>query len=94
MKSQLHTQLLARFAATTLAITMLAAPAALARPIDRIDGYVAPAPTAGPPATVESTDQGFDWASAGIGAGVAVGIVLLTAGGVLVRPRTRVRAAG
>lgn len=95
MKSQLNTQRVARSVAATLAIATLAAPAALARPIDTIErSDVVRAPTAAPHATVESTDQGFDWGSAGIGASVAAGIVALTAGGVLVRSRARVGSLG
>ena len=82
----MNSQLLARFVAAALAITMLAAPAALARPIDSYDAM--PAPTAAPPASAEPIDDGFDWGAAGIGAGVAVGIVALTAGGIRIRPRS------
>jgi hypothetical protein len=88
VKSQLHT----RSVAAALAITMLAAPAALARPIDSYDAM--PAPTTTPPVTVEPYDDGFDWGAAGIGAGVAVAVVALTAGGVRIRPRARVGHAG
>ena len=95
MKSHLHTHRLARIAATALAIATFAAPAALARPIDSIEPNTAP--TSAPPASVkpvDATDQGFDWGAAGIGAGVAVGIVVLTAAGVFVRPRASVGRAG
>jgi hypothetical protein len=85
------TKLLTPSAATTLAIAMLAAPAAVARPIDSYDPM--PAPTTAPPATAEPND-GFDWGAAGIGAGVAVAIVALTAGGLRIRPGARVGHAG
>ena len=82
----MKSQLLARSVAATLAITTLAAPAALARPID---GYNAmPAPTATPTTIAVPIDDGFDWGAAGIGAAVAVSIVALTAGGVRMRPRS------
>jgi hypothetical protein len=77
--------LLARTVAATLAITMLAAPAAFARPIDSYDAR--PAPTAAPTTIAVPIDDGFDWGAAGIGAGIAVAVVALTAGGVRIRPR-------
>ena len=57
-----------------LAVLALAAPAASARPApaDTPTGPV----TAAPP-VVQSVNDGFDWASAAIGAGIAGGIVLL-----------------
>ena len=67
-----------------LAVLAIAAPVASARP--------APADTpTGPPESapvVLSVDDGFDWASAAIGAGIAGGIVLLLVwGGVTYRHR-------
>ena len=68
-----------------LAVLALAAPMASARP--------APADTpTGPvqaePPVVQSVNDGFDWASAAIGAGIAGGIVLLLVwGGVTYRHR-------
>jgi hypothetical protein len=68
-----------------LAVLALAAPVASARP--------APADTPTGPAQPEtpvvlSVDDGFDWASAAIGAGIAGGIVLLLVwGGVTYRHR-------
>ena len=73
-----------------LAVLALAAPAASARP----------APTAGYQDTgepfviepeapvVQSVNEGFDWASAAVGAGIAGGIILLISwGGVTYRHR-------
>jgi hypothetical protein len=90
--SHLRTQLTAWSAAAALAVTMLAAPVALARPIDAYDAK--PAPTTAPPVTVELSDQGFDWGAAGIGAGIALGVIVLTAGGFRIRPGARVGHAG
>ena len=68
-----------------LAVLAIAAPVASARPapIDTPTGPVQPeAPV------VLSVDDGFDWASAAIGAGIAGGIVLLLVwGGVTYRHR-------
>jgi hypothetical protein len=70
-----------------LAVLALAAPAASARPapVDREDTgepFVLDEPV------VQSVNDGFDWASAAIGAGIAGGIVLLiTWGGVTYRHR-------
>jgi hypothetical protein len=76
-------------AATTLALLVLAAPAATARPI--IDGPSnAPAePAPAPP--VRPTDESFDWGSAGLGAGVTSGLVLVAAGGLAAAHRARAR---
>jgi hypothetical protein len=91
---------LTRAAAGALAITALAAPAASARPVDAPAGWKltppaetqaqpqAPAPTA--PTIIRTTDDGFDWGAAGIGAGAAA-IVLLSLGGVRARSRVRPR---
>ena len=68
-----------------LAVVALAAPAASARP--------APADTPVPsiepaPPVVQSVDEGFDWASAAIGAGAAGGLILLISwGGMTYRHR-------
>jgi hypothetical protein len=68
-----------------LAVLALAAPMASARPapVDTPTGPVQPeAPV------VLSVDDGFDWASAAIGAGIAGGLVLLLVwGGVTYRHR-------
>jgi hypothetical protein len=73
-----------------LAVLALAAPTASARPapadrVEQSEPFVldpAPAPI------VQSVDEGFDWASAAIGAGFAGGIILLISwGGVTYRHR-------
>jgi hypothetical protein len=46
-----------------------------------------------PAATVQSSDSGFDWGSAGVGAGAAAGIVLIAAGGFGAAYRVRTRLA-
>jgi len=82
---------LTRAAAGALAITALAAPAASARPVDPPVGWKLSPPgesrsqTHQPaPTIIRTTDDGFDWGSAGIGAGAAA-IVLLSLGGVRAR---------
>jgi hypothetical protein len=74
-------------AATLLA---LAAPPVSARPL--IDP-----PTqrdlAAPPVIVRAADDGFDWGSAGIGAAVTGGLVLVAAGGLAAAHRARARPA-
>ena len=59
-----------------LAVLAIAAPVASARPAP-IDTPTGPAEAP----VVLSVDNGFDWASAAIGAGIAGGIVLLLVGG-------------
>ncbi len=67
-----------------LAILAIAAPVASARPAP-IDTPVGPQSDA---PVVLSVDDGFDWASAAIGAGIAGGLVLLLVwGGVTYRHR-------
>ncbi len=68
-----------------LAALALAAPVASARPApaDTPVPFVEPAPP-----VVQSVDEGFDWASAAVGAGAAGGIILLISwGGVTYRHR-------
>jgi hypothetical protein len=74
-----------RVVALSLVAGALAAPAASARPA----GPDAPFSTdPGGGALVRSVDEGFDWESAAIGAGVAGGLVLLFgAGGARYRRR-------
>ena len=68
-----------------LAVLALAAPVASARPAPA-DTPV-PSVEPGPP-VVQSVDEGFDWASAAVGAGAAGGIILLISwGGVTYRHR-------
>jgi hypothetical protein len=78
-----------RLVLIALAVLALAAPAASAVPAPR-DAQpadrVAIEPESAP--VVQSVDQGFDWASAAIGAGAAGAIVLLVSfGGVTYRHR-------
>ncbi len=69
-----------------LAVLALAAPVASARPAPA-DTARRPVHRAEPP-VVQSVDNGFDWASAAIGAGLAGGMILLIAwGGVTYRHR-------
>jgi hypothetical protein len=87
--------------ALAVAVAALATSAAGARPIDAIPDSVPPTPPAAgsfqadaPAATViRSTDNDFDWGSAGIGAGAAGALVLLSIGGVRIGSRAGVRAA-
>ena len=65
-----------RSIAALVAASLVAAPSAGARPESGESGVTPPAA----PAQVEVvTADGFDWADAGIGAGTAVGFVLLAA---------------
>jgi hypothetical protein len=86
----------ARIAATSLAIAALAAPAAGARPaIDPPAAPPAAAPAAqrGPVVMASTSDGGFDWGSAGIGAAAGAGLVLVGAGSFALSYRGRVRVA-
>jgi len=75
-----------RLVALSLAIVALAAPVASARPTGP-DAQPAQRVVIEPP-VVQSIDQGFDWASAAIGAGIAGGIILLVGwGGLTYRHR-------
>ena len=66
-----------------LAVLALAAPVASARPAP-VDTPTGPVPAE--PPVVQSVNEGFDWASAAIGAGFAGGIILLIGwGGVTYR---------
>jgi hypothetical protein len=71
-------QRITRLATAGLIAGALAAPAASARPapIDTPVPSVEPAPP-----VVQSVDDGFDWASAAIGAGTASGLILLIGAG-------------
>lgn len=83
---------LIRAATGALAITALAAPAASARPVDPPAGWKLAPPAesrsqlhTAAPTVIRSTDDGFDWGAAGIGAGAGAAIVLLSLGGARVR---------
>ena len=70
-----------------LAVLALAAPAANAVPAGR-DSQPADRVVIEPAPVVQPIDEGFDWASAAIGAGFAGGIILLISwGGVTYRHR-------
>jgi hypothetical protein len=91
---------LTRAVAGALTVTALAAPAAVARPVDAAPGATASPPAsvrsdaAGPaPTVIRPVDDGFDWGSAGMGAAAAAAIVLLSLGGVRAGSRVRVRPA-
>ena len=92
MSSQSHTRRLARSAAVALAVTVIAAPTAAARPMGetRPIGLEEIGSTT-PPTVITTTDGGFDWASAGFGAGAAGAIVLLSIAGVAVSARVHAR---
>jgi hypothetical protein len=73
-----------RLVAAGLIAGALAAPAASARPAPLDPVVIEPAPAP----VVQSVDDGFDWASAAIGAGTAGGLILLIgAGGTTYRHR-------
>jgi hypothetical protein len=73
-------------AATLLALALAASPAA-ARPI--IDPPTQRDIAAPPRVIVQAGDDGFDWGSAGIGAGATGGLVLIAAGGLVAARRAR-----
>ena len=75
-----------RLVLIALAVLAVAAPVASARPAGH-DAQPADRVVIEPP-VVQSIDQGFDWASAAIGAGVAGALILLISyGGVTYRHR-------
>jgi hypothetical protein len=79
-----------RTVAATLAALALAAPAATARPIDPPLGASTDREPAAPsPVIVRVADEGFDWDSAGIGAGATGGLVLIAVGGLAAARRAR-----
>jgi hypothetical protein len=74
--------------AATLATLAVAAPLASAQPTER--GYVAPRHIAVAPSAIgTSSDHGFDWLDAAIGATIAAGVLTLTGTGVLAARRPR-----
>ena len=93
--------LLVRLLAVGASAAALAAPAAVARPMDGQNDPVRPdpgttatvEPAPGPP-IVRSVDAGFDWGSAAIGAGGAGAlVVLISLGGVAYTSHNRIGAA-
>ena len=80
---------IARLVLVGLAVLALAAPVASARPAP-VDTPTSDTPFVldPEPPIVQSVDEGFDWASAAIGAGAAGGLILLLVwGGVTYRHR-------
>jgi hypothetical protein len=75
---------------TGVASAALLVPAgASARPADVVPATARPVPVV----TVESSDSGFDWGAAGVGAGATGGLVLIAAGSLAAAYRVRVRVA-
>jgi hypothetical protein len=97
MASTIHPRGLTRLAAVTLAALALAAPAATAQPITdpptRAATEPAPPPLDATPRVANPSDGGFDWASAGVGAGAATGFILIAVGAFGVAYRARIRLA-
>jgi hypothetical protein len=84
---------LARLLAAGVAAATLAAPPAVARPIDGAQEPRRPGPTEAP-VVVRHIDAGFDWGSAAVGAGAAGAlIVLVSLGGFAYTARHRVGLA-
>lgn len=79
------THRITRLVLIALAVLALAAPAASAVPASR-DAQPADRVVVEPP-VVQSVNDGFDWASAAIGAGTAGAILLIAFGGVTYRHR-------
>ena len=96
---------LARLLATGAAAGALAAPSAVARPIDPLPTgsppdaggtVVAVEPEQAPtdaPVIVRSVDRGFEWGSAAIGAGVGGALIVLVSLGVASASHDRIRVA-
>ena len=89
---------LARLLAAGVIAAALAAPPAVARPIDGPNEPVRPDPPAvvetEQPPVVQRIDAGFDWGSAAIGAGGAGALVVIVAlGGAAYTARHRVGVA-
>jgi hypothetical protein len=89
-----RTRRLTHTIAGALAITALAAPAALARPVGWTSGPAQSSDLNVParaPTVIHIAGNGFDWGSAGIGAGATAAIVLLSLGGVRAGSRGRMQ---
>jgi hypothetical protein len=87
-----HSHPIARLVVAGLATGALAAPAAVAQPLD-----AQPRAAAGPERpdapVVRTIDEGFDWGSAAVGAGGAGAVLLLSLGGLAFVSRDRMRVA-
>jgi hypothetical protein len=89
MPAHLHPNRLARVLAAGVTAAALAAPSAVARPIDGPQDPVSPDPNPtivvepehapARPAIVQTVDDGFDWGSAAIGAGGAGALIVVVA---------------
>lgn len=77
-----------RAVASALAVSALAAPAAGALPCEFVCGSATPGST-----VTRTIDGGFDWGSAGLGAGAGAALVLLSLGGVRAGSRAFARPA-
>ncbi|HWM12744.1 MAG TPA: hypothetical protein VNO82_25515 [Solirubrobacteraceae bacterium] len=100
MTAQHRSHRLARLLAAGVTAAALAAPAAVARPIDGPNEPVRPDPgetvvvEAEHAPVVQKIDDGFDWGSAAIGAGSGGALVVIVAlGGVAYSSRHRVGLA-
>jgi hypothetical protein len=76
-------------AAGVASAALLVPAGASARPADVVPATARPVPAV----SVESSDPGFDWGAAGVGAGAAGGLVLIAAGGFGAAYRVRTRLA-
>jgi hypothetical protein len=84
-----HSHPIARLVTAGLVAGALAAPGAVAQPIaDPQTSEPAPADTP----VVRTIDEGFDWGSAAIGAGGAIGLVAVTTGAGLTLRRRQAAA--
>jgi hypothetical protein len=83
----------ARILASAIAALALAAPGAHATPAIDAPNHNSPAPITAPLATTSSSDDGFDWGSAAIGAGSLAGLVALLSAGVAATGRVRLSSA-
>jgi hypothetical protein len=95
MSAQHRSHRLGRLLTAGVTAVALAAPPAVARPIDDPQLLVRanPATTEQPP-VMQQIDDGFDWGSAAIGAGGAGAlIVLVSLGGYAYTSRNRIRIA-
>ena len=92
MTAQHRSHRLARALAAGVAAAALAAPVAVARPIDSPHEPVAGEPEQ--PVVVQKLDDGFDWGSAAVGAGGAGALAVVVAlGGVAYTTRRRIGVA-
>jgi hypothetical protein len=95
----LRTRSRRRIATAVTCACLALAPSAVARTDPPSVLPVLPATTGQPdakpyaPTVIHTIDDGFDWGSAGIGAGVGAAIALLSVGGVRAGSRARLRPA-